>query len=1236
MRGLGNRTKRKAIMHYLKDKQLDIAFLQETHSTNKLLKQFEIEWGNKWFAASGTSQARGVAIVFKNKSSITVNKSFVDHEGRYVICNVSMDGTEYTLCNLYAPNEDSPKFFEKLFKIIDKVACENVIIGGDFNLTLDPELDRLNSLYNNRKATEFVKKAMETFNMEDIWRNRNPENKRYTWYKRHNGMSASRIDYFLVNQGVSPKIKNMEISWTNRTDHSLVTMSVEDNTLKRGPGIWKLNNTLLKDDNFCELIKTTIGESESMCNRTGWNPIQKWEFIKGRICKKARKFGKNRSQQKRTLLSNFNRLMNEIQKEKDKWGPTNTVDYTEIAEKITELEQDQVAGSLFRSRCQWARLGERNSKYFFNLEKRNYNNKTMFAIFDDKGNICKNQKYILQQQQKFYQTLYTSDPDVNFNLRNHTGIGITQQQKEYLDRPLNIQELHQSLMSMQNGKVPGIDGLGKEFYVHFWEELKDILWETYGQILTEGKLNPSARMGIISLLPKKGKDTRYIQHNRPLTLLSLDYKILAKALTLRMKPLLPNIIGTQQTGFVQGRSIHTNIRKTMDIIAHINQTGKKAVIVSIDFHKCFDRIEHNSIFEAFRYFNFGETFINWVKIFFNKFQVRTQNAGFCSEPFLKTRGVNQGCPISPSCFILCGEIMAHQIITNPWIRGVKVGRSEVENTILQFADDTGLFIMYSEECISAVIDTLSHIEKATGLMVSYDKTCIYRIGSLRNSDAMIYTTKPIKWSDGDINMLGVTIRNSPHQNNVGFDSIIDKMANVASIWYYRTLTIIGKIEIINTLMSSLFIYQMYNLPLMSKGQIHRIDNIILDFLWNGKKSKIPFKLLHNLKKRGGLQLVDINVRHKTMHLQWIKILHEDNSLANYVYDWLVPELREKIWSCNIRSTDVCKICEYKTFWSEILKEWAEINFVMPQNIEEVKGQILWCNSNLKQNNKVIMPVKKYVEVGIWKIQDLINEEGQFLTFPEIQGKYCNISIDWLWYCSMIASIPREWKDILSNNLPVNKLERFNYNQMIETKKPSRILYRNFILQAEYDITKYLRKWCESLNMYIELEDYYKYFSILYKQTDIVKYRNFQYRLLLTKIFTNDTLYKWKIVDSSNCDWCSSKQTNIHLFIKCPAVWKLWEYVRNLFKTDNCKWEPYNIIFNDVHTTVKHVSNVITGITKFFIFKQKCGNINPSIKSLRKEIIDVAQIHIYNSKYKSQGESIRKVWSTVVNKINEER
>ena len=156
-----------------------------------------------------------------------------------------------------------------------------------------------------------------------------------------------------------------------------------------------------------------------------------------------------------------------------------------------------------------------------------------------------------------------------------------------------------------------MDGLPIEFYVWFRDDIIGLLMELFQEIKKKGEMTLSMRKGIMCLIPTKDKDPRIIRNLRPLTLLNTDYKILAKTITNRLKEVLPSIVGPYQVDFMEGCHIQENIRRTMDIIAHVNEAKKKAVIVCIDFEKCFNRIEHQSIFDTFKYFQFGPKFISW-------------------------------------------------------------------------------------------------------------------------------------------------------------------------------------------------------------------------------------------------------------------------------------------------------------------------------------------------------------------------------------------------------------------------------------------------------------------------------------------------------------------------------------------------------------------------------------------------------------------------------------------------
>ena len=103
---------------------------------------------------------------------------------------------------------------------------------------------------------------------------------------------------------------------------------------------------------------------------------------------------------------------------------------------------------------------------------------------------------------------------------------------------------------------------------------------------------------------------------------------------------------------------------------------------------------------------------------------------------------------TPAVFNYCGEIMAHLLNQNRNIKGVMF--HDIENLLAQFADDTSIYLKYEKICLDAFVRTMEKVEAELGLKVSYDKTTIYRVGSLLNTDAFMYTRKNLKWSNGNV------------------------------------------------------------------------------------------------------------------------------------------------------------------------------------------------------------------------------------------------------------------------------------------------------------------------------------------------------------------------------------------------------------------------------------------------------------------------------------------------------
>ena len=125
----------------------------------------------------------------------------------------------------------------------------------------------------------------------------------------------------------------------------------------------------------------------------------------------------------------------------------------------------------FHSRAKYYEHGEWNSKYFFTLAKSRYKSKTMGKICTADQKVITDMNQILEAQYHYYDKLYTKNSHVEFQVRNRTGVKISMEQKDILDQPVSLEELHAAVKQFPADKTPGVDGLTAEFYVHFWDKI---------------------------------------------------------------------------------------------------------------------------------------------------------------------------------------------------------------------------------------------------------------------------------------------------------------------------------------------------------------------------------------------------------------------------------------------------------------------------------------------------------------------------------------------------------------------------------------------------------------------------------------------------------------------------------------------------------------------------------------------------------------------------------------------
>ena len=478
------------------------------------------------------------------------------------------------------------------------------ILGGDFNTVFNPDIDKQGGdLVNCTNAyTEELTAFMEAHELIDALRFQYPDKKIFTRFQRSPPV-LSRIDHWLISSHLANYMKATAALPGIKSDHSIISLHICNSTTHRGRGYWKFNSMLLRDLEYVNKVSELI---ENLKEETSMLDKQlRWDFIKSELRGFTVQYSARKGKEKREFKLSLERDLYNLQNQLIDSMSSSTVErYQYIKDELEKIEELETKGAILRSKVRWSEAGEKNTKYFLNLEKRNAIDKHIHQLKLDSGEITNDLKVILSEQKRFYNKLY-SNPDkyesesdtVNSHYDDFTNDlpKLSQEEQSLCEGLISEEECARSIKKMKNGKSPGCDGFTVEFYKVFWRNIKNMVVESINSAFEKGKLSIDQRRGIITLIPKKGKIRVLLKNWRPISLLNIDYKILTKCLAIRLHSVLPSIINMDQTGFLKDRYIGENIRTVADIIEYTSLKQQPGIILLLDFKKAFDTIKWSFI-----------------------------------------------------------------------------------------------------------------------------------------------------------------------------------------------------------------------------------------------------------------------------------------------------------------------------------------------------------------------------------------------------------------------------------------------------------------------------------------------------------------------------------------------------------------------------------------------------------------------------------------------------------------
>ena len=369
---------------------------------------------------------------------------------------------------------------------------------------------------------------------------------------------------------------------------------------------------------------------------------------------------------------------------------------------------------------------------------------------------------------------------------------------------------------------------------------------------------------MISLIFKKGERTEH-KNWRPISLLNADYKICARALAGRLLKVLHHVIAPDQTCGVRGRFIGENVALLRDVVSYANEADLPVAILALDQEKAFDRVDWAFLFKTLEHLGFGLTFTQWIKLLYTDIFSAVLVNGYSSDFFKPTRGVRQGCPLSPLLYVITMEVLAANIRAHPHIKGLELPRIPRPLPVLSlYADDTSV-VVTSDLAIITVFEVYSKFEKGSGSKLNLSKCEGLWLGSWRDrAEAPV----AINWTSTKIKVLGIFIGNAGIEE-ANWLPRIEAVRNCLNSWRHRALSFKGKTLVLNALALSK-IWYVGSLVVMPPWAKLQLDKLIYDFLWSGKPDLVSREVVVQNCERGGLALVAMEKKINALLVQWVK------------------------------------------------------------------------------------------------------------------------------------------------------------------------------------------------------------------------------------------------------------------------------------------------------------------------------------------------------------------------------
>eukprot|EP00253_Pinus_taeda_P015595 PITA_15595 len=759
-RGLGNPNKAEAIKDLLKIETADILMLQETKVEGEALLNTSI---NKWKFDSGKAvSARGTAGglgTFWTKSFSLERNLVTQHwiftELRHTVSNLSL-----ALFNLYVPvhYEEKKECWRSLSEFLELNSPSNLVLGGDLNIILDLK-EKKGGIQSKDPFSRTVGSLIQRWDLVDL----KPVKGKFTWTNNRTGDNhiAARLDRFLINSSLmmDKRIAFSKILPKLTSDHKPILFCLKEEEYL-GPLPFRFSPLWAGKDGFMDTVQSAWQMDVNGSPSYMWE--QKLKKVKSALKLWIKKSIQPPNRQRKEAISQ----LEGIQFEMENTFPS-----------ASELAQEKTA--------------QKNVYCSFRKEE------------DSSGQIYKGFAQIQEAATNHFRNLLSTErkgeEEDELDFLSVIPNLVSEEANASLIRPATEEEITNIVWSMDPDKAPGPDGFSIHFYRICWEIIKFDLFRMIRGVLKKEKMGGGTKSTFLALIPKE-TNPRSFDRYRPISLCNSSYKIVAKLLANRIKPLLQHLISPAQGGFVQGKQIINNVIQIQEALQSSFARKEQGMIVKLDMSNAFDRVNRSFLFRVLEAFGFCQDFINIIKACTDNVWIAPLVNGRPTEFFSATRGLRQGCPLSPFLYILLADSLSRKLSQEQhrgFIPGIRIVQEVPSVNHALFADDAILLGGASLRMAKAFKLILQKFCNVTGALISERKSAVFAWNADQQTIDRIASELGFKgYAEWDkIKYLGLPLTLGSNRNNL-WEEVISKFNKKIAAWGGIWLSSGGKLTLI--------------------------------------------------------------------------------------------------------------------------------------------------------------------------------------------------------------------------------------------------------------------------------------------------------------------------------------------------------------------------------------------------------------------------------------------------------